>query len=116
VRTLLVADSFEPRTSFRCFSVMMPALVNRVRSESPGVRLQILPWQSVASIRPDRFRSIDLLISCSAKEVPGFQRETLFTDTEVASTTTPVIQPASPDARKTAAHATSSGVPRRLSG
>jgi transposase len=32
------------------------------------------------------------------------------------SSTTPVIQPASPDARKTAAHATSSGVPRRLSG
>jgi DNA-binding transcriptional LysR family regulator len=92
VRTLLVADSFEPGRSFRRFSVMMqdhvahlvvPALVNRARSEAPGVRLQVLPWQSLASIRPDRFRSIDLLISCSAKEVPGFQRETLFTDTEV---------------------------------
>ena len=32
------------------------------------------------------------------------------------SSTTPVIQPASPDARKTAACATSSGVPRHLSG
>ena len=32
---------------------------------------------------PARFRSIDLLISCSRKEIAGFQREPFFTDTEV---------------------------------
>jgi DNA-binding transcriptional LysR family regulator len=67
VRTLLVAGSFDPGSSFRRFSVMMqdhiaylvvPALVDRVRSEAPGVGQQVLPWQSLASIRPDRFRSI----------------------------------------------------------
>lgn len=92
VRTLLVRDSFEPGRGSRRFSVMMqdhvahlvvPALVNRVRSEAPGVRLEVLPWQSLASMRPDRFRSIDLLISCSTNEVAGFHRETLFTDTEI---------------------------------
>jgi len=92
VQALLAPDSFEPARSSRRFSIMMqdhvahlvvPALVNRVRSEAPGVRLAVLPWQSLVSMPPDRFRSIDLLISCSANEVPGFKRETLFTDTEV---------------------------------
>jgi len=92
VQTLFVADSFEPRRSSRRFSVMMqdhiahlivPVLVNRVHSEAPGVRLDVLPWQSPASMKVERFRSIGLLISCSTNEVAGFQRETLFTDTEV---------------------------------
>jgi len=30
-----------------------------------------------------RLRSIDLLLSCSTNEIAGFQREILFTDTEV---------------------------------
>src|SRR5258708_13803436 len=92
VQTLLVADSFDPGRSSRRFSVMMqdhlahlvvPALVKRVHPEAPGVRLDVLPWQSPASIKLERFRSIDLLISCSTNEIAGFQRETLFTDTEV---------------------------------
>jgi DNA-binding transcriptional LysR family regulator len=60
-----------------------PALVNRVHSGAPGVRLDVLPWQSPASVNPQRLRSIDLLICCSTNEIPGFQKETLFTDTEV---------------------------------
>jgi DNA-binding transcriptional LysR family regulator len=92
VQTILVADSFEPGRSSRRFSVMMPdhlahlvvpALVKRVHSAAPGVRLVVLPWQSPASMSFERFRSVDLLISCSTNEIAGFQRETLFTDTEV---------------------------------
>jgi DNA-binding transcriptional LysR family regulator len=92
VQTLLVADSFDPGRSSRRFSVMMqdhlahlvvPALVKRVHLEAPGVRLDVLPWQSPASMKLERSRSIDLLISCSTNEIAGFQRETLFTDTEV---------------------------------
>jgi DNA-binding transcriptional LysR family regulator len=92
VQSLLVADSFEPGRSSRRFSVMMPdhiahlfvpALVNRVRSDAPGVRLAVLQWQSPASLKIDRVRSIDLLISCSTTEIAGFQKEPLFTDTEV---------------------------------
>jgi DNA-binding transcriptional LysR family regulator len=92
VQSLLVADSFEPGSSSRRFSVMMqdhvahllvPALVKRVHSSAPGVRLDALPWQSPASARLERLRSIDLFISCTTNEMAGFQRETLFTDTEV---------------------------------
>jgi DNA-binding transcriptional LysR family regulator len=92
VQSLLVANSFEPGSSSRRFSVMMqdhvahllvPALVNRVHSSAPGVRLDALPWQSPASARLERLRSIDLFISCTTNEMAGFQRETLFTDTEV---------------------------------
>jgi DNA-binding transcriptional LysR family regulator len=92
VKTLLVADSFEPGTSSRRFSVMLPdhvahlivpELAKRVHSDAPGIRLDVLPWQSPASMRLERLQSIDLLISCSLNELAGFQRETLFTDTEV---------------------------------
>lgn len=92
VQSLLVEDPFRPSSTTRRFSVMMqdhvahlmvPALVNRVRSAAPGVGLDVLPWQSLGSIQPDRLRSLDLLISCSEKEVAGYERETLFTDTEV---------------------------------
>jgi DNA-binding transcriptional LysR family regulator len=92
VQTLLVADSFEPATSSRRFSIMMPdhiahlvvpALVQRVHSSAPGVRLNVLPWQSPASLKIERFRSIDLLISCYTSEIAGFQKEPLFTDSEV---------------------------------
>jgi DNA-binding transcriptional LysR family regulator len=61
----------------------VPALVNRLHSTAPGVRLDVLPWQSPASMKLERFRSIDLLISCSQNEIAGFERQTLFTDTEV---------------------------------
>ena len=92
VQTLLISDSFEPKTSSRDFSLMMhdhvahlivPRLVSRVHSDAPGVRLNILPWQNPASMKQERLRSIDLLISCSGDEISGFQCETLFTDTEV---------------------------------
>ncbi|HEU5412809.1 MAG TPA: LysR family transcriptional regulator [Candidatus Angelobacter sp.] len=92
VHTLLVPDSFEPATSTRRFSVMMqdhvahlivPALVKHIRSAAPGVTLDVLPWQNPSSMKPERARSIDMLISCSSNEIAGFERETLFTDTEV---------------------------------
>jgi DNA-binding transcriptional LysR family regulator len=71
VQSLLVADSFEPGRSSRRISVMMPdhiahlfvpALVNRLRCSAPDVRLAVLPWQSPASLKIDRVRSIDLLL------------------------------------------------------
>jgi DNA-binding transcriptional LysR family regulator len=92
VHSFLVPDSFDPVTSKRCFSLMMqdhiahlvvPALVKRVHSAAPMVRLDVLPWQSPASMKPERARAIDLLLSCSTNDIAGFQREILFTDTEV---------------------------------
>jgi DNA-binding transcriptional LysR family regulator len=92
VQSLLVADSFEPRRSTRHFYIMMqdhiahlivPPLVHRLQSDAPGVTLRVLPWQSPASLKPDRLQSIDLVISCSTSEIAGLERKTLFTDTEV---------------------------------
>jgi DNA-binding transcriptional LysR family regulator len=92
LQTVFVPDSFEPAKSSRRFSIMMqdhvahlvvPGLVQRLHSCAPAIRLDVLPWQSPASMRADLFRSIDLLISCSTNEIAGFQREILFTDTEV---------------------------------
>jgi DNA-binding transcriptional LysR family regulator len=91
VQSLLASDSFVPATSVRHFAVMMQdhvahlvvaPLVRRVHAEAPGVRLDVLPWQSPASMRPELLRDIDLIISC-IDDLPGLERETLFTDIEV---------------------------------
>jgi DNA-binding transcriptional LysR family regulator len=91
VQSVFVEDSFQPGKSSRRFSLMMqdhvahlivPPLIKRVHCDAPGVSLDFLPWQSPLSMKTERFRSIDLLISCAVDELPGFQRETLFTDTE----------------------------------
>lgn len=104
VQTLLLADSFDPATSSRHFSIMMqdhiahlivPELVKRVRSEAPAISLNVLPWQSPVSMRLEQLRSIDLLFSCVEHELSGFQRETLFTDTEVT-----VVRKGHPSASK----------------
>src|SRR5262249_3619566 len=92
MKTLLVAESFEPASSTRRFSVMrqdpmahlvVPALVRRAHADAPGIKLDLLPWHSPVSMKPERLRFIDLLISCTTQDIAGFQRETLFTDTEV---------------------------------
>jgi hypothetical protein len=92
-QSLLLVDSFDPARSSRCFSIMlqghlahlgMPALVKGLHCDAPLVRLDVLPWQSPTSMKPGRFRSIDLLISCSTNEIAEFHRETLFTDTGFA--------------------------------
>jgi DNA-binding transcriptional LysR family regulator len=91
VRSLLVTESFQPATSARRFTVMMhdhltdlivPDLMKRMRTDAPGIRLQILPWQSPSSLTAEHLRSIDVFISCSEEEFRGFERSTLFTDTE----------------------------------
>jgi DNA-binding transcriptional LysR family regulator len=91
VQTLLAAESFEPARSTRQFAAMMqdhlahllvPALVQRLQAEAPGIRLDVLPWQSPASAKPEQLQAIDLLVSCTAMDLAGFEKETLFTDTE----------------------------------
>ena len=91
VQSLLAAESFEPAGSSRQFTAMMqdhiahllvPALVRRLHAEAPGIRLHVLPWQSPASAKPERLQSIDLLVSCAAVDIAGFEKTALFTDTE----------------------------------
>lgn len=104
VRALLVAESFEPARSSRRFTAMMqdhvahllvPRLVQRLHAEAPGVRLDVLPWQSPTSAKPDQLQSIDILISCTALDIVGFEKAALFTDTE-----TIVVRHGHPDASR----------------
>lgn len=91
VQELVAKDSFEPARSTRTFTMMvqdhlahllLPGLVQRLRAEAPGVSLRVLPWQSPASVGPEQLPSIDLLISCEAKNIAGFEKGRLFGDTE----------------------------------
>jgi DNA-binding transcriptional LysR family regulator len=91
VRSLLRTESFQPVTSSRRFIVVMqdhladlvvPDLVRRLQAEAPGVRLQVLPWQSPFSMKPEHLRQVDLCVSCSTDDLPGFERNPLFTDSE----------------------------------
>jgi DNA-binding transcriptional LysR family regulator len=92
VQALLETDSFDPASSSRQFSVMMqdhvghlivPPLVGRLHANAPLIRFTFLPWQSPSSLRLQRTQAIDLVISCSTGEIPGFQREELFGDSEI---------------------------------
>ena len=91
VRILLAAESFVPATSSRRFKVVIhdhladlvvPAVVRRMSAEAPGVRLEVLPWESPFSMTAEGLRAIDLCTSCSLADLPGFERRALFTDTE----------------------------------
>jgi DNA-binding transcriptional LysR family regulator len=62
--------------------LVVPVLVTRLATEAPSVSLDVLPWQSPSSMKFERLRSIDLLISCSSDELAGFERVALFGDTE----------------------------------
>jgi DNA-binding transcriptional LysR family regulator len=92
VQMLLVTEPFNPAKSTRQFNLMIqdhvahllvPSLVDRVQAEAPGVLLNVLPWQTPATVRPEKLRSIDLLISCSTSDIAGFQKQPLFLDSEV---------------------------------
>ncbi len=90
VRGLFVADAFDPATSERRFSIMMPdhvtdllvpSLLARISKEAPGIRLHIAPWRA-HTMTAELARSVDLVIACLPDGLPGFRRQSLFADTE----------------------------------
>jgi DNA-binding transcriptional LysR family regulator len=62
--------------------LFVPDLMNRIHAEAPRVKLEILPWQSPLSMAPECLASLDLCISCTTAHLPGFDRHSLFVDTE----------------------------------
>lgn len=91
VRSLVVADNFDPRTSTRRFRVMgpdhvfdlvLPMLLARIRAEGPGVRLDVSPWPGRTFTAPDLARSVDLMITCTSGDFAGFHRERLYSDAD----------------------------------
>lgn len=91
VERLLVADSFDPVTSGRCFRVMMPdhvfdlllpPLMARLKGAAPGVSLDARPWKGARFMGSELARQIDVVVACAADDFAGFHRERLFTDTD----------------------------------
>lgn len=88
VRGLLQDERFEPGTSQRSFSLMMPdllidlimpQLLARLQAIAPGVRLSVAPWRG-AALHEEQARDVDAVITCTRTLLPGFRRQRLYTD------------------------------------
>lgn len=94
VRGLFVAEDFDPATSMKRFSLMMPdhafdlvlpPLIERIALAAPGVRVDVTPWRGPALMTAELARTIDVVIACTAKAFLGFHRQRLFTDTDTVA-------------------------------
>ncbi len=94
VRGLFVSDHFDPATSTRRFSLMMPdhvvdliipALLERIAAKAPAIRLNVTPWRGSTQMTPELARSVDLVIACIDGAYSGFHRKLLFADTEAVA-------------------------------
>jgi DNA-binding transcriptional LysR family regulator len=91
VRELLTTESFDAARSQRRFRLMMPDIIaelflpllaTRVGEQAPGVRLEVVPWRTPATISNDFARSLDMIISCLGDAYPGFHRLHLYDDSD----------------------------------
>lgn len=89
VRGLFEAESFDPATSDRRFTMMMPDLVvdlimpglaERVGALAPRVTLEVVPWTCPGAVSPDPAQSVDLILSCIGDAFRGFHRQVLYRD------------------------------------
>jgi len=89
---LFAEDGFDPATSRRRFTIMMPdlvvsilmpPLVRRLESAAPHLLLEILPWRGEQIFDPGFARSVDLAATYLGDALPGFRRRLLYTDTDV---------------------------------
>lgn len=88
VRSLFVAERFDPASSTRRFVLMMPDLVTdllmppllaRLR-EAPGVRLDVTPFRAPALMTDEFTRGLDLILACLPDAFAGFHRQRLYAD------------------------------------
>jgi DNA-binding transcriptional LysR family regulator len=89
VRSLFVADRFDPATSTRRFVLMMPDLVTdllmppllaRIADEAPTVRLDVVPFRGPAAMTDEFARGLDLILACLPDAFPGFHRQRVYAD------------------------------------
>lgn len=89
---LFAEDGFEPHTSRRRFAVMMPDLVVNILMpplvqvlcmEAPLVRLDVVPWHGESLHDSGFARQIDLVATYVGHVLPGFHRQTLYTDRDI---------------------------------
>ncbi len=90
VRTLFMPDEFDAGRSERHFRLMMPdlavellmpALMEKVTKQAPGVTIDVVPWRGPAIFTAEFARTIDLVISIG-DAFKGFHRQRLYTDSD----------------------------------
>lgn len=91
VQALFEEDGFDPATSHRrftamipdvCTSVLLPAIVRRLEAEAPHVRLKLAPFRSPSMVSPEFARALDFVVAYQAHDFAGFHREPLYVDSD----------------------------------
>ncbi len=91
VRSLFVEEAFDPATSRRrftamipdvCTSLFLPPLVRRLEAEAPHVALTLTPFLAPGAMTPDVARSLDVILAYQAHDFAGFHRERLYADSD----------------------------------
>src|ERR1043166_326849 len=86
VRGLFDAERFDAATSKRVFRLMMPdylaaailpALITKLRSEAPNVRLDVVAWRGATTLTREYLDAIDLVVSAWTGRFLAFRREPL---------------------------------------
>ncbi len=90
VRGLFATEDFDAAHSERRFRLMMPdiavelllpALIAKLDTLAPRVRLDVAPWRGPAIMTAEFARTIDLVI-CIGDAFKGFHRQRLYTDSD----------------------------------
>ena len=93
-RCLLSDAAFEPLTTRRTFTFMMPdivgdligpLLVERVAAEAPGIHLNFTPWRGPALLSERDLQAVDFLITSMTRKFSGFISEPLYVDRDVVA-------------------------------
>ena len=80
VRSLFVAERFDPATSRRRFvpmtpdlvtDLLMPPLLVRLGREAPAVRLDVTPFRAPPVMTDEFARGLDLILACLPDAFPG---------------------------------------------
>jgi DNA-binding transcriptional LysR family regulator len=90
--SLFAEDGFDPASSRRQFtfmmpdlvvSILMPRLVKRLETEAPHIRLNVMPWHGDELFNPAFARSVDIVATYVGDALPGFRRQLLYVDTDI---------------------------------
>jgi len=89
VRGVLQPEAFDAATSERAFRILMSdyasgvvlqPLLERLRREAPGVRVDVSAWKGKRGDVLEAARAADAVLTCELDTPGGFHRQRLFTD------------------------------------
>jgi len=93
VRAMLETETFDPQHSRRRFRLMlpdpvahlmMPALLQCLQTRAPGMVIEGMSWRGPELLNEWTLRDVDMIITSVDREWPGFDREPLYQDRDLA--------------------------------